>query len=255
MKKLLLTLVSSFAVLVTSAQTAPDFTATDCNGTSHNLYTEIGQGKVIVLVWVMPCGACTGPGLTAYNIVQSYASSNVLYYLIDDAGNTACTSLATWATSSGIGTNRVTFSTSSITESSYGGIGMPHIAVVGPNADFYFNALNTAAGNSTNIQNAINSALAATGIKENSDNAFQLMVFPSLSANSVKVTYSLKESATVILDILNEAGQLVSKKDLGKQSAGDYTSDFDIAGTASGIYFMRFSVANNSKTVKFVVSH
>ena len=255
MKKLLLTLLSSFAILMTSAQTAPDFTATDCNGTSHNLYTELAQGKVIVIVWVMPCGACTGPALTAYNIVQSYASSNVLYYLIDDAGNTSCTSLSSWASGASVGTNRTTFSTASIVESNYGGVGMPHVAVVGLNGHMYFNALNSAAGNSTNIQNGINSALAATGINEANSNPFQLLVSPSLSGHSVKVTYSLRESANITLDIMNEAGQLVTKKDLGKQSAGDYTSDFDLAGTASGIYFMRFSAANNAQTVKFVVSH
>jgi hypothetical protein len=256
MKKLLLTLASALTVLITSATTAPDFTATDCNGNSHNLYTELAQGKVIVLVWVMPCGACTGPALTAYNIVQSYASPNVVYYLIDDAGNTSCTSLSTWATSSSIGTNRITFSTASIVENSYGGVGMPHVAVVGNNGEIFFNALNTAAGNSTGIQNGINSALAAaTGITENTNNAFQLNVVSLPASQSVQVSYSLKESSTITLNIINEVGQSVIKKDLGKQSIGDYTSVFDVSGVAAGIYFLRFSAANHTQAIKFIVSH
>src|SRR5207249_4420212 len=109
MKKSLLTLLSAIFIGVNVfAQTAPDFTALDCNGVSHNLYTELNSGKVIVLNWVMPCSACVGPSLTAYNVVKSYASSNVLHYLIDDAGNTSCTSLSSWATGAGIGSNRTT---------------------------------------------------------------------------------------------------------------------------------------------------
>jgi hypothetical protein len=256
MKKQVLTIFFVAFAFISMAQTAPDFTANDCNGNSHNLYTELNSGKVIVLDWVMPCGACVGPSLTAYNIVQSYANPNVIYYLIDDAGNTSCTSLSSWAYGASIGTNRQTFSTTSIVESNYGGVGMPHVVVVGTsNHTIYFNGLNSAAGNSTAIQNAINSALTATGITENNSNAFQLNVVPSASEKSIKVTYSLKETANVTLTMINEVGQSVSKKDLGKQTLGNYTSDFDLKAIASGIYFMRFTADNNSQTVKFTVSH
>jgi hypothetical protein len=256
MKKNLLAFVFAMFVGVTVfAQTAPDFTATDCNGNSHNLYTELNAGKVIVLVWVMPCGACTGPALTAYNVVQSYGSSNVVYYLIDDAGNTACTSLSSWATGSGIGTNRTTFSTTSIVESNYGGVGMPHVAVVGnSNHNTFFNGLNAAAGDATGIQNAINTALSTSGIATISSHPYQLTVFPSPASQKIKVSYAMKESAQVTLQIFNSVGQSVIKNELGKQSAGDYSSDIDLNKSAAGIYYMRLSAGTNSETVKFTIS-
>ncbi|MEO8087608.1 MAG: T9SS type A sorting domain-containing protein [Bacteroidota bacterium] len=256
MKKNLLCLCFTVSMFVTSfAQTAPDFTATDCNGNSHNLYSELAQGKVIVLAWVMPCGACTGPALTAYNVAQSFANPNVLYYLIDDAGNTACSSLSSWATGAGIGTNRSTFSTASIVESSYGGIGMPHIAVVGQNGFMYFNALNSAAGNSTAIQNAINDALNATGIAENSANTFSLSVFPSPASDKTILNYSLKEATSVSLNVLNELGQNVGTYSLDKQSAGKHEYQFDVKALANGNYFVRFNTEQKTQLAKFVVSH
>src|SRR4051812_49233225 len=105
MKKIL---YSILLLPVTSlfAQTAPDFTAIDCDGTSHNLYSELNTGKVIVLNWVMPCSMCIGGSAGAYNTVQGYASSNpgvVLHYLLDDNGGTACSTLQSWAVTNSIG--------------------------------------------------------------------------------------------------------------------------------------------------------
>lgn len=252
----LLTVILSISSVIGVAQTAPDFTATDCNGYSHNLYSELNAGKVIVLNWVMPCAACVGPTLTAYNIVQSYANPNVVHYLIDDVGNTSCTSLSTWASNFGIGTNRTTFSTSAIVENNYGGVGMPHVVVVGgSNHTIYFNGLNSAAGNSTAIQNAINAALAATGIQENNNAAFQFSISSSLTAHTIKLNYSINEIANVTLEVMNETGQLVMKKDLGKQAPGDYTSDLDLNNAAAGLYFLRFTANNNSQTAKFTFVH
>ena len=254
-KHLLASILALFIGSTITAQTAMDFTANDCNGNSHNLYTELNSGKVIVLVWVMPCGSCIGPALTAYNIVQSYASSNVVYYLIDDAANTSCTSLSSWASANGIGTNRITFSTSSIVENNYGGIGMPHVAVVGTSSHtLYFNALNSAAGNSAAIQSAINTALTATGIEPIPDNQYELSVSPSPASEKAKVSYSMKESAEVTLQVFNEVGQTVLKNEMGKQSAGDYSSDIDLSKVAKGIYYLRLTTGNASHTVKFSVS-
>ena len=106
MKKILSTLSMALMLCstISNAQTAADFTALDCNGVSHNLYTDLGAGKVIVVTWVMPCGSCIGGAASAYNAVQSFATSNpgkVFNYLVDDAGS-SCSSLASWAMANGI---------------------------------------------------------------------------------------------------------------------------------------------------------
>ena len=167
MKNYLLTLILAGVTSVSVAQTAVNFTCNDCAATSHDLYTELNAGKVIVLCWVMPCGACTGPALTTYNVVQSYQANNpntVFMYLCDDYGNTTCASLNSWANNIGV-TNTIRFSNSAIDMMDYGSTGMPKIVVVGgSNHTVYYNSNNTV--DATNLQNAINSALLATGINE-----------------------------------------------------------------------------------------
>jgi len=57
MKKQILTftflILNTFGLI---AQTnATDFTANDCDGVSHHLFSELDNGKVVVIAWVMPC--------------------------------------------------------------------------------------------------------------------------------------------------------------------------------------------------------
>src|ERR1043165_5686641 len=90
--------------LAVAQTTATNFTATDCNATSHTLFTELDAGKIVVLVWVMPCAACISDAKAAFDAVGSFASSNpgkVVFYLSDDIGDAGCSTLNSWASTNG----------------------------------------------------------------------------------------------------------------------------------------------------------
>src|SRR5262245_353846 len=135
MKKSILLIAVLFLSVISFAQTATNFTCNDCSGNSHDLFSELDAGKVIVLCWVMPCGTCTSPALTSYNVVQSFQASypnQVYFYLIDDYANTTCTSLNSWGTSIGAppSSSSLRFSNAAIDMTNYGATGMPKIVVV-----------------------------------------------------------------------------------------------------------------------------
>lgn len=207
MKKLIFTsmIALMFVATISKAQTATDFTAIDCNSMSHNLYTELNAGKVVVISWVMPCSACVGGATAASTAVQSFATSHpgmVVQYLVDDAGNTTCSSLSSWATTNGLDlTKMTTFGNSPVTidEANFGGSGMPHVVVIGPNKMIYYNQFNGASNNATAITAAINSALTPAGIDDKSLESFAVYPNPTSNALTIKSNYEIDQ--VVIKDI------------------------------------------------------
>ena len=195
MKKILLSATAGlFTILGFGQTTATDFTANDCSGNSHTLFTELDAGKVIVLTWVMPCITCIPVASTAATTVQGYASSNpgrVKFYLVDDYADDACSVLTDWASTNSISPNAV-FSDAKIKTSDYGGFGgeMQKTIVLGGTNHTVFYNLNGAITTAP-LQTAINNALAASGIVNNNDVILGLSLYPSPASVASKLTYTL----------------------------------------------------------------
>jgi hypothetical protein len=248
MKSLIISALLILTVALANAQTiATDFTATDCKGNSHTLFTELDNGKTIVLVWVMPCSACKSGASAALNAVQSYTTSQpgkVLLYLIDDLGDNNCASLASWATTNSIDTSKMTIFQNSgnvISESNYGGSGMPHIVVVsGTDHKIYFNEKN---GMGTGVQNALNIATGVTAVPRE----IKFSVSPNPVSGSLTITYA-KAIETVTVLSLN--GQVVKMQSFEK---GKINPSIDLAGIAAGTYMVRITgMDGNSGITKIV---
>ncbi len=232
---------------------ATNFTADDCDGNSHDLFTELDAGKVVVIAWVMPCGVCIGPALTAYNVSQSYDPDKVIYFLVDDYGNTNCTTLTNWGTTNNIGPNLSSFSNSAISMSDYGSSGMPKVVVVGGTSHtIYFNEINANAGDVNGLEDAIDAALTAlTGINDAGSSDFDLNLSVNASSSVVSINYVLTGSANVSIEIFNMLGQKVKTFPMQYQIPGNYKSDFSLGNFGSGIYFLKFNFGRESKVMKF----
>lgn len=260
MKKLLLsTICSLFIVASGYSQTAVNFNCNDCAGNSHDLFTELDAGKVVVISWVMPCASCIGPTLTASNIVQSYSGSNpgqVVLYVVDDYANTNCTATNGWCTSNGI-TPTATFSNASINMLDYNTTpGMPKIVVLGGGTShtILFNEVNTAAGNANAMQAAIDSALF-TGVNETQSALSNATLYPNPATNETVLNISLDEQSKVQVNVVNELGQKVSSVFSGTMQPGENTVRVNVAELASGFYFIEISVAEEVRALKFEVVH
>jgi hypothetical protein len=241
-------------------QTAVNFNCADCNGTSHDLYSELDAGKVIVLCWVMPCSSCIGPSKTTYNVVQSYQTNypgRVNFYLVDDLANTNCTSLNSWANTQLIyaGATSQRFSNVAIKMTDYGTAGMPKIVVIGgPNHDVFYNSNNSV--DATALQTAIDNALASTsGISANSANTFAASLFPSPADENTTLTIFVRETSKAIVEVYNMIGNKASEVTSNILYSGENKINLDTEELSNGLYFVKISVNNQTKILKINIAH
>lgn len=260
MKKILLTAIIGLVAIFGFAQTATDFTANDCSGNSHTLFTELDAGKVIVLTWVMPCIACIPVASTAATTAQGYASSNpgrVKFYLADDnlgSPLTTCTELVDWATTNSISTN-ATFVDVKINALDYGGFGgeMQKTIVLGGTSHTVFYNVNGVVTTGA-LQTAINSALAATaGVITNNDITLELSAFPSPASLTTKINYTISNSTNVTIDVINILGEKVNSISVGTQSQGKHEYQLNLESLCEGTYFVKLNAGDITQTINLSV--
>ncbi len=263
MKKLYFTLLTCILPTISSiAQTtATDFTATDCNSVSHNLFTELNAGKVVVMVWVDPCASCISDAIASYNAVQSFATSNpgkVLYWFSDDIGNTPCSSLSAWATTNSIGpANMTTFGNVGLTidEANYGGTGMPHVVVMGGNNHHIFYNQRNGSNDGVAITNAITQALSSTAVAAVTNNNEGLQVFPNPGDGIINIKYTNNTYSQARIGIYNVSGSLVQDIVVTNQQPGTNAIQINPdASLADGVYYIKIITGQETQTAKLVIA-
>lgn len=252
MKKLLLFLSVLFTLTV-NAQTATNFIAHDCNGNLHNLYDELDSGRVIIMIWVMPCGGCVYACQAATAIASNYAvtdSGRVCVYIADDYANASCQTLSSWMTTNNI-PHVTSFSDSAVSMSPYGVDGMPKVVVFGGGSSHgvYFNQDNQYAGDSIGIVNAVDSALAAaSGVPVIANEYVPTTVYPNPATGTATLNFYSASSETITIDITAVNGQVARSMKQGVQ-AGPAEIPLDLAGLAAGSYIIRIHSARGIETV------
>ncbi|WP_276135182.1 T9SS type A sorting domain-containing protein [Polluticoccus soli] len=232
MKRLFTTLgLIAVAAVGYAQENATDFTATDCNSTSHTLFTDLDAGKTVVMVWVMPCSACNNGTSNAFTAVQNYAAAHpgkVLYYLIGDGiGNDQCSTLQTFATNNGVDLSKVSVfnnNGNTIDEANYGGSGMPHIVIAsGTDHKIWYNEKN---GTGAGIVDALNKA---TGVNEVAQQlSFSMSPNPAGDVLNIKYAHDITRvtiisiSGQVVRDISYEGGKQNPSINMSKIPAGNY---------------------------------
>ena len=247
MKKFSLFLILCLGSMLALAQTATDFTASDCSGNSYNLFTELDAGKVVVITWTMPCGACVSGALTAYNVAQSYEANypgRVKMYLCDDFGDTPCSAINSWGNSNGLA-RAIKFSDATIHMNDYGIAGMPKTVAIGPDHSVLFNQNNGVDPDS--LQAAIEAGLSTTAIKDLHDIVSTASIYPNPADQTAVVTLELIKNAEIRIDICGLDGKKLTQAYYGNCLAGMNEIPVNVSQLRNGLY--QIKIANGSRMI------
>lgn len=237
MKNALLSILCAACVGTQAQTTALDFTANDCAGTSHNLFTELDAGNVVILELVMMgCQPCITAGHSITdNVLPSVSEpARVKLYSIGFTNSINCTQMNDWKTTNGF--THTVFAGMSTQTTHYNGMGMPTLAVVGgAEHTVYYTALGHSSTDNEDILAAIETALAAqVGIAENS--GVEVALRPNPTSDLIALADKRWNRAT----ISDMQGRTVA-------SASIIASTVDVTALPPGMYVMHLTDANGSQ--------
>ena len=222
-----------------SAQsTALDFTANDCDGVEHTLFSELEAGNAVIIDLVMmgcqPCVTASN-GIIGNVIPNTSDPSRVKFYSIGYTNSISCTQMNNWKNTNGF--THPVFAGMSAQTTYYGGMGMPTIVVLGGADHHVFYAeLGYSSGDDNALITALDGALAATGIDQVT--AAQVTIGPNPATDVLTITGGNWTRACV-LDLQGRemlTSQLTSDKlDVSMLQAGAYVLRLTDASGAVGI--------------------
>ena len=171
MKKLATLLLLAIGFTGTQAQTtALDFTANDCAGMSHTLFSDLDAGNAVVIDLVMMgCPSC-GPATQSIsaNVLPNVSDpSRVKFYSVGFTNSITCAQMNSWEY--GLGLSHPVFAGMSAQTTHYGGMGMPTVIVLGGGSahTVFYNELGHSNSDNPVLITAVNDALAAAvGVEE-----------------------------------------------------------------------------------------
>jgi hypothetical protein len=235
------TLLCLSALLTLNAQTtALDFTANDCDGVPHNLFSELDAGNAVVLELVMMgCQPCVDAAHSITDNVLPNVSdpTRVKYYSIGFTNSITCAQINNWKNTNGF-THQV-FAGMSAQTTYYGGMGMPTIIVLGGGSTHgvYYSELGHSDSDDPTIISAINSALSdANSVEELS--SVNVSISPNPTSDALTISGGTWTSARV-LDL--QGREVLSIKLNG--------TSLDVAMLQPGAYILYLSNARGANGV------
>lgn len=266
MKKVfsLFTMALMFVITSSKAQlTAMDFYGMDCNGTMHNMFSELDAGKAVILHFYMPsCGSCPPPAqkiqTMANNILASHPNM-ITAYAFPFQNSTTCAYSSSWTSSNGLslyspmdsGATQVAY---------YGGFGMPTVVLLGgTDHRVMFSSLAFATSDTTIMRDSILAlfGVAPAGINESHlpSSINSLNIYPNPSSNQTMIAIDLNEATNLTIDVVDITGRQVAIICNEKSKQGTLTKHFNTEALANGTYTIRINANGKSLNKKLNVVH
>lgn len=102
----------------------------------------------------------------------------------------------------------------------------------------------------------VNTTVIDVGIRDNQPEIVsRITVFPNPASGLSNISYILKETKQVSIELIDIKGNVVKQLFDQRQAPGNHSQMLDLQGIASGIYFVRFSADRQKVSQKLITVH
>ena len=250
MKKLIFTLSLLIATLGNYAQTAVDFTLTDCNSVSQHLYSILDQNKIVALDYEHQCSYCFQGTSNLSTVLKTFYNGdpNIIVMYLDNGGN-SCFSTTNWVTVNNF-VQGPCFEYSSNFSSPYGS-GMPVIVIAAGIAHKTFLVANgAAAADTASIHNAIKAAYTEiTGIENNTQFINPPDIFFNPASHTININFQTsKTNQNAQVMVYDMKGQMLLQQLLRSEN-----TEIDISHLAKGAYMVKLEGLEKNIVRKIII--
>jgi hypothetical protein len=278
-RKLLLTitLILGVSAMQTRAQlvvgdTAPDWTFTDINGVSQNLYSYLDAGKTVVIdisaIWCPPCWQYHSEGILEdfYDIYGPEGTNVAMVFMIEGDGgtNTDClygqtgcnsTTQGDWVTNTPYPICDPIESDANSFLGDYSLEFYPTIYLVCPDKKIRLASafdFDTGTGqylfSVEELEAAMNENCSTSSIRESEIDKY-LSVYPNPSSGNVNIKTNSDNKEIVKLKIINELGEII----FDNINLSSKEVNFNLTDQPNGIYLIEVTTGNGTISKKITL--
>ncbi|MBL7766583.1 MAG: T9SS type A sorting domain-containing protein [Chitinophagaceae bacterium] len=257
----ILSIALMFVATISKAQTPMQINGLDCNGVSHDMFSELDAGKAVVVFFFMDnCGSCPPVAQKVQtmvnNILVSYPNM-VTAYAMPYNNTTTCTATADWVTNNNL-MLYAPYDSGAVQVANYGGFGMPSVVLLGgksPDRRVMFSTLSFSNSDTTIMHDSILALFAPVGVNDVAQNIHSADIYPNPSTGMVNISVELKALSDLQIDVTDMTGNLIANISKDRDQQGIVNKQFNTEGLASGVYCIRIRAGGKTSNRKLNVIH